>query len=358
MSVYLRRGRYYYRKRLGGVQYNMPLGLKKGQERLLSARTDQIEQEILSRHYGLDIPAPAGAVTLAEYSERYISESTDKKTTGIETLRLRKMVSIIGDVPLGSVGERDIRRIERTLLDQKRSTTTVNRYMEILRHMFNRAMGERLVRENPVRRYYQSYVEERARRALTVDETRRVMAAARGIQENAKRPGPRSCIYDIMSLGLLTGMRLSEILNLRRDYVRGEVISYPYSQTKSRRRLPGGKRVGAKVIALNGEAREIIERRSVGPGEYVFNLKRRDWKMLRGVTPAIRRLSGVSDFSFHYLRHTVATLIASALPLAVAKEVLGHSDLKTTLGYTHPELADKARGGAILGNAFKNIVQK
>lgn len=38
---------------------------------------------------------------------------------------------------------------------------------------------------------------------------------------------------------------------------------------------------------------------------------------------------------WHTLRHTSATLLHEHEPLRVAKAILGHSDLQTTLGYTH-----------------------
>ena len=38
---------------------------------------------------------------------------------------------------------------------------------------------------------------------------------------------------------------------------------------------------------------------------------------------------------WHTLRHTSATLLHEHEPLRVAQSILGHSDMQTTLGYTH-----------------------
>jgi integrase len=54
----------------------------------------------------------------------------------------------------------------------------------------------------------------------------------------------------------------------------------------------------------------------------------------REIHPACRKL-GLSKVGWHDLRHTSATLLHEREPLRVAQAILGHSDLQTTLGYTH-----------------------
>ena len=54
----------------------------------------------------------------------------------------------------------------------------------------------------------------------------------------------------------------------------------------------------------------------------------------RRIHPACVRL-GIPKVGWHSLRHTSATLLHEHEPLRVAQAILGHSDLQTTLGYTH-----------------------
>jgi integrase len=54
----------------------------------------------------------------------------------------------------------------------------------------------------------------------------------------------------------------------------------------------------------------------------------------RIIHPACERL-GLPKVGWHTLRHTTATLLHEQEPLRVAQAILGHSDLQTTLGYTH-----------------------
>ena len=44
----------------------------------------------------------------------------------------------------------------------------------------------------------------------------------------------------------------------------------------------------------------------------------------------------IENFRFHDIRHTVATrLVTSGVDLAVVHEILGYSDIKTTMRYAH-----------------------
>jgi hypothetical protein len=54
MGLYIRGNRYYFKKQKGGKVYYKTIGLKKGQEHLLSERIKQVEDEIAAEHYGLE----------------------------------------------------------------------------------------------------------------------------------------------------------------------------------------------------------------------------------------------------------------------------------------------------------------
>jgi integrase len=54
----------------------------------------------------------------------------------------------------------------------------------------------------------------------------------------------------------------------------------------------------------------------------------------RIIHPTCEKL-GLPKVGWHDLRHTSATLLHEHEPHCVAQAILGHSDLQTTLGYTH-----------------------
>jgi site-specific recombinase XerD len=58
------------------------------------------------------------------------------------------------------------------------------------------------------------------------------------------------------------------------------------------------------------------------------------------IRKAIKR-AGLSDCTVHTLRHTHATrLIQNGLSIYEVKEILGHSDITTTMRYSHLEIRD------------------
>jgi integrase len=76
----------------------------------------------------------------------------------------------------------------------------------------------------------------------------------------------------------------------------------------------------------------------------------------RGTNHKLRKDSGISDFTFHQLRHTASTIISSQSSLATAKTVLGYADIKTTLQYTDPGLDEQRKSVKKLGKYFEAVV--
>ena len=359
MGLYLRGSWYWYKRMVNGRVYYRPLKIRKGQESFLSARLSQVEDEITSLHLGLDPPAGT-QVLLSEYRGKYLEAKKHKKTIEWDRQRLLRVSELWPDLPLNFYGKGHVEALEKKLSasgpgGRTPKPATLNRYMELLRHLFNLAIEDGIIRENPMR-FYQPYAEEGTRRALNEDELRAVLAAARSL-EKTKRFRLRHVFYDLILFALATGMRLSEILNLRRSWISGDVLAIPLSETKSRRRGRTASKQKVKIISLNELAREIIARQG-GHDDHVFDLYRRDPMVIFYGVLAIRRIAGIHDFTFHHLRHTVSTIVASQSSLATARIVLGHADLRTTLRYTHPSMAEQRETVTKLGTYLKALTSK
>jgi len=334
MGIYQRGDRYYYKKEIEGRVYYRALKIKKGQEGLLSRRLEQVEAEVLAEHFDIDYKKN-DIYTLMDYIEEYIKlKKNSKKTWSRDRQNLLVMADYLGDIPLHLISRKHIEHLEHQLFKRKIKPSTVNRYFELLRHMLNIALEDGHIRKNPVTKYYIPYTEEGQRRALSPSEVTKILNAAKQIQDNAATKA-QAVIYDVIKLGLATGMRLSEIVKLKWGYVHRDTIVFPITVTKSKRRTLTGSKQRVKIVLLNSIAQEIIEKHR-GQDEAVFDLPEREsHAIFRKTVHKIRKDTGINDFTFHQLRHTVSTVLSSRVSLTVAKEVLGHADIRTTLRYSH-----------------------
>jgi len=137
--------------------------------------------------------------------------------------------------------------------------------------------------------------------------------------------------------GLYTGCRLSEILNLewtdidlnnRTITIRNKVNF----KTKSGkiRRIP----ISDKLLVV------IKEMNIITHGGYIFR-NELDLPFTKdAITKRFKNIlknAALPDyFHFHCLRHTFITnLIKKGVSIYLVKELAGHADIKTTIGYTH-----------------------
>jgi integrase len=151
----------------------------------------------------------------------------------------------------------------------------------------------------------------------------------------------------VVSIAVLTGLRIGEILALRWkrvDVVGGTLeVAETYSsgefgspKTKSSRRVIPISRVLAGVLESQrarvnpATPEDLVFQTAKGTPLSDKNLYNRE------LAPACDRI-GQPRISWHSFRHSHATLLhASGEPLKTAQALLGHSDLETTLNvYTH-----------------------
>jgi len=350
LGLYVRGNRYYFKKQLEGKVYYKALKLKKGQEKLLSARLEQIEEEILAGHFGIPYQQNK-QISFIDYAEKYLKSKKYKKSWDRDKQRLFIISGCLGDPLLSFVGKSHIEKLEKFLFARNLKPSTVNRYFEILNNLFRSAIEEKYISENPSK-FYQKFVEDGHMRALSKEELKIILSTAKRLQEKPKSY-IQSIIYDLIVLALHTGMRLSEIINLKKSYIRDDVIFYPISKTKHKRRVYS-QNSKVKVICLNEIASAIVKR-AKSRDDYVFSVKWRNPNVVYHVVRKLRSLSGIQDFKFHYLRHTTSTIVASQESLATAKMILYHADLKTTLRYTHPGIEEQKKGVAKIGEYFKDL---
>lgn len=119
-----------------------------------------------------------------------------------------------------------------------------------------------------------------------------------------------------------TGLRISEVLNLRLSDINKEMMSI----------IVTGKGAKERVVYYNETLRNYLNA-NVRPTEgKLFRFSDREARYL--IHAALIKHSSATYNSPHILRHTFASdLLGNGCPLMTIKELLGHESVKTTEGY-------------------------
>ena len=165
---------------------------------------------------------------------------------------------------------------------------------------------------------------------------------------------------DIYKVGILlcisTGLRLGEICALKWEDIdrKGKVF---YVRTTVQRIVAEG--YNTKTILLEGEPKSIFSKREIPLSDemidllfsygncnkkYVLNKdKPMEPRTYQNKFQRYLQMAGIEKKNFHILRHTFATnCINSGMDMKSISEILGHSDIKTTLNcYMHPTIEMK-----------------
>ncbi len=215
------------------------------------------------------------------------------------------------------------RRVKNEKKRRESSKATCNRYLALLRTMWNRAADWGLLTApNPISKV-RLYREGEKVRPLTEAEILKALEVADEMAQVKKATPMQRQLGDIMRLVLNTGLRRSEVLGLRWADVGDDALTV---------RGKGGK---IRAVPLNSEARAILARRPK-MSSYVFDIPNRSgFGVLRRTTETISRRLGVR-FHLHLLRHAAASrMLAAGVDVVTISDILGHGSRMVTLLYSH-----------------------
>lgn len=239
----------------------------------------------------------------------------------------------------------------------------------VLQQIFKRARQSRLIVYDPAELLELPKTTKGKRRSLTDEERNAMLAVAET---------HRSGLW-ILTL-LYTGMRPGETAALRWEdinFEREEIHVHAAKESGANKTIKGPKTdAGDRIIPLHAALKPKLQSAPRHPSGYVFvtgqgnpqndNSLRRLWTGFKRALDIymgaeVKRnkivTSVVADDLVPYcLRHTFCTDLQKAgVPLNVAKEIMGHSDIQTTANiYTHRDLDTLHRGMDLLdGTAAK-----
>ena len=151
---------------------------------------------------------------------------------------------------------------------------------------------------------------------------------------------PYNFCKDMFTVAYQTGMRLSELCNMKWSWIDLEnKIIIPQNgngyTTKSKK---------SRIIPMSSKVYTIIKNRfdlrTEASDDFVFyhykGMRFKEDYITHQFKKAVRRAMLNDSIHFHTLRHSFASnLVQKGVSLYVVKELLGHSDLSTTQIYSH-----------------------
>jgi integrase len=265
--------------------------------------------------------------TLAIFKEEYLNYSISAhthKTYLNNKISLEQMYKFMGDVLLKDIGIQDI---EKFLAYKIKNTSrwTGKKLYAHLASAFQRAVVWEKLSTNPFRKVTKPKTPEMIPKYFTIDDLAKLLEVV-----------DDQLFKDIIVLAVSTGMRLGEVVNLQWghiDFQRKQLIvqntNLFNTKSKRNRRIP----ISNDLFPILAK----MERRS--QCDFVFHS---DGKQLRPdyVTKKFKRFVRSSNIDktlhFHSLRHSTASLLVQAnVPIYTVKEIMGHSQITTTMIYSH-----------------------
>ena len=259
-------------------------------------------------------------IPFEEYARQYLDYSKANKAWSTYQRRDRHSVANLNSFFKGKylfeITPEMIEKYKAARLE-KVTPASVNRELACLKHMYTKAIEWGHVKLNPAKGVKRLKEPPGRLRYLNPEEAGLLLKACC----NHVKP--------IVVTALNTGMRKSEILNLRWRQV----------DLKNRKiTVINAKNNEARVIPINQTLYQELMALSRSPnGEYVFSV--RDGRPLKdiktGFLSALAK-AGIRDFRFHDLRHTFGShLVMQGVDLRTIQQVMGHKDIKMTMRYSH-----------------------
>lgn len=248
-----------------------------------------------------------------EYSE------TNKKSYHTDKSRVKLIKEYFGETTLiKDIKPEKVEKFKDFLINKGRSKATVNRYLETVFTAFKMALDNEYLIVNPCKSIKKFPLKNYSIRYLKEDEEQRLFEIL-----------PKY-LKGIVLVALNTGLRKGNILELKWEQINFDFKFIEVLENKGNKHImlplnetlysffqqtPESDRIG--YVFINPETRE----------PYV-DIKKA-WK-------TALEAAKIEKFRFHDLRHTVGTRLAKEnVPVNVIKEILAHSDIKTTMRYVH-----------------------
>lgn len=321
MSVYKRGGTYHYDFWFRGKRYRKATGLT---NKTTAVRAEAIRKaELAQGRLGLSEPKEC-PIFQKFAEEEFLPWSKQQHALHPRThkryqVSIKALLKVFGNFGLGDIGAANIEKF-KCRRSKEISNAGTNRDLAALRCILNFAVREGYLFRNPMQDVKLLPEGPGNMRIVSHTEQQRYMTVA------------HPTLRDVATLIVETGMRPEEVFTIRKENVHlaDRYLFVPTGKTRNARRN----------VPLTPTCVEILKRRlGKARGAYLFPKR---WEEDNALTTVRNHhLAAVKSFSpkfrLYDFRHTFGSRSAMAgVDLATLKELMGHSNIATTMRYVHP----------------------
>jgi integrase len=317
VSLYKRGRKYSISVWVDGIRHLKSTGTTNRREAETIER--EFREELNRRRHQIREASPD--MTFTDLAARFLADGSPHP---YHLDRLKMLLPYFGECPIGRISKPLVRDYRKERHSEKRLTeTTLNRDVEVLRHLLYWAVDEGFLTANPLARIRLVRGRRKPRPVMNVAEEAKLIAAA----------APH--LVPIIIAALDSGMRRGELLTQRFEHIdfNRRVLLVTHSKTA------GGE---AREIPLTARLAELLSSRHKTEG-LIFTFKDRPIRRIKTAWKAAVRRAGIRYFRFQDLRHTFNTrLMEAGVVQDVRKALMGHSSGEEINSlYTHVELPVK-----------------
>jgi integrase len=301
---------------------------------------------------------------LKEKIQDYNKYTVGKSTCQISTCSLENFIAIVGDKQVSEVKTLDVEKFkhERSLQKAKShdrtkaiSAYTLNKEITNIRTAFNLAIKWDYLTKNPATDVKKLTLPEKEISIISEQDFIQIIKVINEDYQDLKaRNQDTAGIVQFLKIVLfawLTGARLNEILHLQFKDLDFE-NRYIHIRNKDNFQTKTGKNM---KIPMNDDLYTILTKKefirfNTDPDSYVFpNCYRLNFTksyISRRFKTTILKANLSPQLHFHSLRHSFVTrCLQNNVPIYKVMKLVGHSNIKTTMIYTHL-FVDDLRAGA------------
>jgi len=275
--------------------------------------------------------------TIDSLADRYVVEHVEVHNKPSTLKEIKRIVEKRIKPTFGSlkISELSKSRVKAWHLSMKNTPYEANRALAYLSKMLSLAVNEWELLPNNVCTGIKKYREDKRERFLSEAELKRIGGALRDMEE--ANAAPMGCA-DSVRLLALTGMRISEVLSLKWQYVNlaDGIIELPDAKA------------GARIVPLGAPGQVLLQ--GMAGGEYVIkgpsSPKPLSTHTLHKFWDKVRIAANIPDARLHDFRHTAGTYAAQAgFNAFIVRDLLGHKTMSMAGRYVERS-ADPMRKAA------------